>query len=131
MGPFTYGKDLATGRMAKYALLGTVPIPIPDQLPGAPEVENLEELDIEEGDHVGGFEEEEADDQVPQEEEKVLEEAAAEEEELMDRVDHQAVQELMKPHKLQNITMVEILEDRSWLDYLDYMRAFAVWVSIW
>ena len=65
MGPFTYGKDLATGRMAKYALLGTVPIPVPDQLPGAPEVENLEEVHMEDGDPVGGLEEEETEDQAP------------------------------------------------------------------
>ena len=39
IGPFPVGKDLATGRMAKYALLGTVPLPVPDHLPGATEEE--------------------------------------------------------------------------------------------
>ena len=42
IGPFPVGKDPATGRMAKYALLGTVPLPVPDHLPG----ETAEEEDL-------------------------------------------------------------------------------------
>ena len=115
MGPFTYGKDLATGRMARYALLGTVPIPVPDQLPGAPEVETLEEEHMEGVEQVEGLEEEEIEDQAPgpREEEGVLGEAIAGDEEPTDPDDLEAIQELMKPHALQNITMIEILEDRS------------------
>ena len=38
----------------------------------------------------------------------------AEDEEPMDPVDLEAIQELMRPHGLlQNLTMIEILEDRS------------------
>ena len=39
IGPFPVGKDLATGRMAMYALLGRVPLPVPDHLPGETEEE--------------------------------------------------------------------------------------------
>ena len=75
-----------------------MPIPVPDQLPRALEVETLDEEHMEGVEPVrrgpgGGM---------------------AEDEEPVDPVDLEAIQELMRPHGLlQNLTMIEILEDRS------------------
>ena len=116
IGPFTSVKDLATGRMARYALLGTVPIPVPDQLPSAPEVETLEEEHLEGVEPVEGLDEEEEvgdQDPGPGDDEEVMGEAMEEGEEPVEQVDLEAIQELKRPHELQNITMIEILEDRS------------------
>ena len=101
IGPFTSVKDLATGRMARYALLGTVPIPVPDQLPSAPEVETLEEEHLEGVEPVEGLDEEEEvgdQDPGPGDDEEVMGEAMEEGEEPVEQVDLEAIQELKRPH---------------------------------
>lgn len=113
IGPFPVGKDLATGRMAKYALLGTVPLPVPDHLPGAQEEEDLTEeqlIDVPSLDH---------EDQVDEDGVEEGREAQDPDDQRQgDRGDgpeigREEIDELRRPHRLQNITMVEVMEDRG------------------
>ena len=115
IGPFPVGKDPATGRMAKYALLGTVPLPVPDHLPGEPaeeedlteeqvrDVPSLDQEDLEEED----LERDGRQDPPELEDQQFVEEG---EEQVIGR---EEIDELRRPHQLQNITMVEVMEDRG------------------
>ena len=99
-GPFSAGDDAGTGRKVKYALIGTVPVPLEGGEGGDPPAEPVEDADE---DVVSGEWEEEdeqpraSDDEARRLNEKVKDEMA----------------EALKGVKVQNVTMTEVMETRS------------------